>query len=149
GPQPLAGAGGAYTADGRTGLAALTSALACRTPEDLDQRLSNAHLDRAGELLFELLFGPDEARYLHVLSRTSGTPAEPCPTPTRFGLRVRVLTDVPALLGLPWRLVMWRGFLLSDNGWTVEVCSRPDPPARIDYRSPGRVLVIAPPAVDQ
>jgi hypothetical protein len=143
-PQPLAQIGKGYRALGQTGLAALSHVLASDHAEEMDLHLVGDQLDRAGELLFEVLFGADELRIQRVI-RWAASLDEPAPTPIRVRLRVRIRTDIPELCGLPWRVTQWKGYLLRDYDWTFEMCAELTARARIDHKSPGRILLIAPP----
>ncbi len=143
-PGSFAAIGESYRAHHEHGLRGLNAALTLGTAEALDRCLSGARLDSAGALLFEILFGTDE-HGIQQLIREAASIKEPHPTPIRARLRARIFTDLPELLGLPWRVTQWKGYLLRDYDWTFEVCQVLAPRARIDHRSPGRVLVIAPP----
>ena len=70
--------------------------------------------------------------------------AERQPAPSRHPVRLRVWTETPALLGLPWRLTTWSGRWLVDDGWTFEVTTEVVPQFRAILPLPCRILVVAP-----
>ena len=61
-------------------------------------------------------------------------------------LRIRVWTDDPVLLGLPWRLTTWKGLRLVDMnpGWTFEVTATEPKDRTVEFHSLSSVLVVAP-----
>jgi len=130
------------------GISALHGLLERDDLNEIKVHLAGDQLEKAGEMLFEVLFGPGPEAWGPVLRAafTSG-PGEN-PRPPRYPLRVRITTADPALgkvlLGLPWRATMFAGRILSDDGWTFEVCAGRDAGAEITYHAPGSVLILAP-----
>jgi hypothetical protein len=66
--------------------------------------------------------------------------------PTRYPLRVRLLTDDELLWGLPWAMIAYRGRRLASDGWTVELHAAshsgfPEYPPHTCY-FPGKIVLI-------
>ncbi len=77
-----------------------------------------------GEDLFQLLFGSDE----HTSSEILGAAFDrDVADPTRYPLRVRLLTDTERLYTLPWTDIAYRGRPLHQVGWTVELHAENEP----------------------
>lgn len=140
-PEPLAAVGSAYAARGRTGLDALAHVLTDGTRETLEEGLSDPLARRAGGALFEVLFGSSKERWTAALRPLF--PEGPV-VPTRHPVRVRIWTDAPVLLGLPWGLTALETSYLRDHGWTFEVTDRREPSGDRRLRLPTAVLLILP-----
>jgi len=68
------------------------------------------------------------------------------PNPIRCPLAVRVVTDDPLLVGLPWRRTRWHGYRLTEQGWRFAL-SGPDLSERdVTLPVPARVVVVVPAA---
>jgi hypothetical protein len=116
-------------------------ALDCPTPEMLFRSLGYT-VD--GEDLFQLLFGSDVRQSGEILGAAFG--GIPTADPTRYPLRVRLLTDDERLWALPWATIAYQGRRLATDGWTVELHAAshsgfPEYPPHTCY-FPGKVLLI-------
>jgi hypothetical protein len=97
-----------------------------------------------GEDLFQLLFGSDVRTSSEILGAAFGN--VPMADPTRYPLRLRLLTDDERLWALPWATITYQGRRLADEGWTVELHAAshsgvPEYPPHICY-FPGRIVLI-------
>lgn len=130
---------------GRT--APLPAALT-RFAETLDttrpEGLGRADLPAVGDALFALLFA-DGAPLAEALSELTGRTSADL-RPTRYGLRLKIVTADPLLSGLPWRLIRGQGYWLTTGAlpWTVEVAPTSAPLPSVQLRAPAKVLIIAP-----
>ena len=116
-------------------------ALDCPTPEMLF-RYPGYTVD--GEDLFQLLFGSDVRQSGEILGAAFG--GVPTADPTRYPLRVRLLTDDDRLCALPWATIAYQGRRLASDGWTVELHAAshagfPEYPPHTCY-FPGKVVLI-------
>jgi hypothetical protein len=104
------------------------------------------NLAAVGDAIFALLFG-DGAVLSTALSELTGRTQADL-RPTRYGLRLKVVTADPLLSGLPWRLIRGGGYWLTTGAlpWTIEVCPTVAPTPSVQLRAPAKVLIIAPPA---
>jgi len=134
-------AGAAYVAGDRRGIAALRHVLDAGDKAALGPALEGLPLVRAGEALFELLFGVTRDGEPSFLRRLFG---EDTATPTRHPVRLRIVTAAEALLGLPWGISAWRGSFLRDYGWTFEVSDLPAPAEMLRLKAPASMLLILP-----
>ncbi|CAN96383.1 hypothetical protein sce6216 [Sorangium cellulosum So ce56] len=139
--------GQSYRAGRAVGLAALHGVLERGLIEEMEAELAGAQLARAGEALFEALFGPEEERWSMLLRRAFEDGG--APSPIHRPLRVRLRVEDPLLSALPWRAVRWRGHVLSEWGWTFELCSSTATSERIEHQSPGRILILIPGATPE
>lgn len=140
GPR-LDAVGANYQVDGRRGLAALWHVLEAGDEATMGANLSGAQLLRAGEALFETLFGihsEDDPVFVRNLF------GEDAAAPTRHAVRVRILTKAPQLLGLPWGITAWRGSFLRDSEWTFELSDVEQPRETPRLKVPASVLLILP-----
>ncbi len=100
--------------------------------------------DLDGEQMFDLLFGRDPLIWGHLLALAVGADHRVDPTEAR--LRIRLLTDVQSLRGLPWGSIAYRGRPLYQDGWTVELHAGVEPGfpeyARHLCYFPGRVALV-------
>jgi hypothetical protein len=131
--------GATYVVGQQRGIAALRGMLDAGDPEA--PGLGGPDLARAGEALFELLFGvtrDGEPAFLHRLF------GEETATPTRHPVRLRIVTRSEELLGLPWGISAWRGSLLRDYGWTFEVSDLLAPTEMLRLKAPTSILLILP-----
>jgi len=99
-------------------------------------------LDHWGQRLYELLFGLPEAQVDSIFRQAFHQPADARPTPLRAPLRLRIATDLPELLRLPWRLTVWQGQLLGVNGWEFLPGVEPDPRTDPVTSAPSEVLLL-------
>ena len=116
-------------------------ALDCPTPGMLF-RYPGYTID--GEDLFQLLFGSDVRISGEILGAAFG--GVPTADPTRYPLRVRLLTDDERLCALPWATMAYQGRRLASDGWTVELHAAshagfPEFPPHTCY-FPGKVVLI-------
>lgn len=97
-----------------------------------------------GDALFALLFGDGAALSTALGELTGRTQADL--RPTRYGLRLKLVTADPLLSGLPWRLIRGGGYWLTTGAlpWTVEVAPTTAPQPSVQLRAPAKVLIIAP-----
>ncbi|HMU41267.1 MAG TPA: hypothetical protein PKE31_19825 [Pseudomonadota bacterium] len=133
--------------DGRTGLAAVVHLLDDGDDASLVRLLTGSAVtgeQGLGRLLYSLLF-PDASAERRVLGHLieDSVPNSEVP-PIRQGVAVRIWTDEPAFIGLPWRLTCWKGHLLADHGWTFAVTPDPVPNLPVRLSALSRVLVVAP-----
>ncbi len=96
-----------------------------------------------GAVLFQLLFGP-RARWEPLLRQVFAKPDGPPPNPPWAGVRLRIATDEPLLLGLPWRLTAWKRRLLAKEGWVFTTTHVVDPIDDYASTAPSDVLIVAP-----
>lgn len=108
---------------------------------ELDRALGNCGGD-----LFDALFGGEE--HWEPMFRTLfHQPAPgPRPNPILRPVRLRICTDEPSLLGLPWRLTAWKTHPLIDQGWTFMTAADSDPSAVGRTAAPSAVLLVTPSA---
>ncbi len=109
----------------------------------LEKFLTGTYAARLGGVLFELLFPPG-GPWQSALNRIASTTAGVNTPPTRFPVRLRVLTSDPVFAGLPWRLTAFEGKWLVDHGWTFEVTAESRPGPDLQMLLPCKILVIAP-----
>jgi hypothetical protein len=97
-----------------------------------------------GTLVFRLLLG-DQERWEPVLRSVFGRPLPaPRPTPTFGAVRMRIASEDPLLLGLPWRLASWQGQILAENGWTFSTTGEVEPTADLLTVTPPAILAVLP-----
>lgn len=108
------------------------------------EALQGQDLRPIGDALFALVFGDGDALSDALGELTGRTQADL--RPTRYGLRLKVVTDDPLLSGLPWRLIRGGGYWLTTGAlpWTVEVAPTAAPLPSVQLRAPAKVLIIAP-----
>jgi hypothetical protein len=90
--------------------------LDCLSPEQL---FACPGYDVDGEDLFQLLFGSDTQKSGEILAAAFAAGA--LADPTRYPLRVHLLTDEERLYALPWVRLSYQGRRLADDGWTIEL----------------------------
>ncbi len=95
----------------------------------------------SGAQLFQALFGPETAQWQSI-SRILFQ-QQTAPTPIRAGVRLRICTEEPLLLGLPWRLTSWNDHPLVDNNWEFTTSHQEDPSTDVTTTAPSNVLIIA------
>lgn len=94
--------------------------------------------------LFTLLFGT-ETEWEPVFRRLLQQPAsQPRPNPIRAPVRLRICTEEPLLLALPWSLITWNHYRLSEQGWTFTTTSVLDPTEDCATSTPCPALIVAP-----
>ncbi len=94
--------------------------------------------------LFALLFGA-ETEWEPVFRRLFQQPApQPRPNPIRAPVRLRICTEEPLLLALPWSLTTWNHYRLSEQGWTFTTTGVSDPTEDVVTSTPCPVLIVAP-----
>lgn len=99
--------------------------------------------DPQGEL-FALLFGT-ETEWEPVFRRLFQQPApQPRPNPIRAPVRLRICTEEPLLLALPWSSITWNHYRLSEQGWTFTTTSVLDPTEDCATSTPCPALIVAP-----
>lgn len=102
--------------------------------------------DPGGDMLFQLLFGSDSAKFeqLFALAFSTDHPVAPTWAP----LRLRLITAAEQLRVLPWSKIAYQGRPLSEAGWTVEFNASDEPGfpeySRHLFYFPGRVLLAGP-----
>ena len=77
-----------------------------------------------GDHLYSLLFGDDTAQRDEILGGAFGLDRNEKVAAGRHPLRVRLMTDDPNLLMLPWATISERGRPLRELGWSVELTPR-------------------------
>jgi hypothetical protein len=115
--------------------------LTCPSPQMLFSYPSYA-VD--GEDLFQVLFGSDVYTSGEILGAAFG--AVPTADPTRYPLRIHLLTDDDRLCALPWATIAYQRRRLTHDGWTVELhhdshSGFPEYPQHTCY-FPGKVVLI-------
>jgi hypothetical protein len=94
--------------------------------------------------LFELLFGT-ETEWDPVFRHLFQQPApQPRPNPIRAPVRLRICTEEPLLLALPWSLTLWNHYRLSERGWTFTTTGMLDPTEDCVTSTPCPALIVAP-----
>jgi len=95
----------------------------------------------AGEILFKLLFGTGESweKVSHALFQQRQSY-----NPIWAPVRLRLCTDDPVLLRLPWCLTAWNDWLLVDRGWEFTTTHVTDPTEDYMTYAPCEVLIVAP-----
>ncbi len=121
----------------RLRLSDLLSAIAAKVPPSIE----GARFCAMGEILFDTLFGHDEAAWRPVLTNVYKQPGM---NPTYRGVRVRVVSQDQRLAALPWMSVHWKGAALIEHQWTFEVGGDPASDVDVALSAPGRLLLIAP-----
>ena len=108
--------------------------------------LRTVQLGPVGDALFALLFGDGSALSTALGELTGRTQTDL--RPTRYGLRLKIVTSDARLSGLPWRLIRGGGYWLATGAlpWTIEVCPTTAPAPSVQLRAPAKTLIIAPPA---
>ncbi|MCP4667013.1 MAG: hypothetical protein GY849_11675, partial [Deltaproteobacteria bacterium] len=98
-----------------------------------------------GESLFRLLFG-GEAQWEPVF-RTLFNVQDPKisrPNPTFAPVRLRICSEDPRFLSLPFRLTAWNGRTLVNDGWEFLTSHVIDPEQDHELSTPCNILMIAP-----
>jgi hypothetical protein len=95
--------------------------------------------------MFTLLFGA-ETEWEPVFRRLFQQPApQPRPNPILASVHLRICTEEPLLLALPWSLTTWNGYRLSgEQGWTFTTTGVLDPTEDVITSTPCPVLIVAP-----
>ncbi|MDS4030521.1 MAG: hypothetical protein RKO66_10660, partial [Candidatus Contendobacter sp.] len=94
--------------------------------------------------LFALLFGA-ETEWEPVFRRLFQQPApQPRPNPILHPVRLRICTEEPLLLALPWSLITWNHYRLSERGWTFTTTGVLDPTEDCKTSTPCPALIVAP-----
>jgi hypothetical protein len=101
-----------------------------------------------GGVLFDLLFGP-EHRWETIFRTAFHLEHGARPTPIRAPLRVRVCSEDPLFLNLPWRLTAWEGRLLVNSDWLFVNAAVCDPNDDCTTTAPCGVLLVLPHARPQ
>lgn len=133
--------GASYVVDHRRGLAALRHVLTAGDKETIGANFDGQQLVRAGEAMFEVLFGAGGNADSTALCKVLG---EECRVPTRHPVRVRIVTSAEELIGLPWGIAAWRGSFLRDYGWIFEVTGTLIAAGNERLKLPTSVLAILP-----
>ncbi len=96
-----------------------------------------------GQILFEILFGPDpewEQIMRTLFHKGDGSR----PNPTYAPARLRIFTELPLLLGLPWRLAAWNNYRLAVTpGWELATTGVSVPEDSVLTTAPCNVLIVA------
>ncbi len=97
-----------------------------------------------GARLFELLFGTErqQEKIFCALFRQSSPP----PSPILAPVRLRICTDDPLLLRLPWRLSTWNDWPLAERNWEFTTTHVLNPSGDYATYAPCEVLIVAPQA---
>ncbi len=115
-----------------------------RLPDATSSPLTEPVHERRGALLFELLFG-DETQWEGIFRNLFHQPPEqPRPNPIRSPVKLRICTDDPQLLSLPWRLTAWHDYRLVHQGWTFATTQQLQPTDSYTTTAPCNVLIVAP-----
>ncbi len=97
-----------------------------------------------GDALFALLFG-GETDWEPLFRTLFGYPEYGTrPNPTRGGVRLRLCSQAPLLLSLPWTLLSWDGRCLIDVGWKITTGSDVEPLRDCVTVPTGEFLVVWP-----
>lgn len=97
----------------------------------------------AGQALFDVLFGTETA-WEPLLRSLFRQPAPALrPNPIRAGVRLRLCTQEPFLLGLPWRLLAWQHYPLAAYGWLCLTTPRLEPTESYTTTAPCTMLLVA------
>lgn len=94
--------------------------------------------------LFALLFGAEtewEPVFRRLFQRSD---PQPRPNPIFAPVRVRIRTEEPLLLALPWSLTTWNHYRLSEQGWTFTTTGVLDPTEDCATSTPCPALIVAP-----
>ncbi|WP_428267560.1 hypothetical protein [Haliangium sp.] len=135
-----------YTPAGGThlrGLDAITAVLDAGKAPELVHYFTQGDLVDVGHIFFTTLLG-SSSRWEPVLRRLFDEHGEVRPNPPRRSVRVRIWTNVDALIDLPWRLTAWKGKFLVESGWTFEVVAVAEAGPDIRFETPCPILVVAP-----
>jgi len=125
-------------------------------PIDIDIPETNAEheltlwepcLSFESEALFGLLFGEEPAAWSRVLAAAAGQEARGEVAPSRYRLRLRLLTEGNDLVKLPWASLSYQGTPLRQSGWTLELSQQPYPDQcpqfpNHSFSMPGPVLLV-------
>ena len=130
-----------YRVDGRSGVAAIYRVLDDGRGAKLSEHLTGERLLGAGRVLFEAVFGPDEAAWKPCLQRLFGDGST---APQRHRVRLRVVTNDPQLQAMPWGIMAFGDDYLRDYGWTFEVGTEVAPRGDVELSLPTGVLLILP-----
>lgn len=125
---------------GLQGIRALDEALDQGAWVKLQQHLAGAAATNAGQMLWELLFGDGDG-WQQVLGQVCGAEVR---NPTRHAVRLRIWTEDPLLLAVPWRLLAFQGKALLDHGWTMEAVQDERCEGVLHLSPPLPILVLAP-----
>src|SRR5262249_23531668 len=99
--------------------------------------------DDAGRVLFDVLFGT-ETTWEPIFRSLFHQPAPaPRPNPIRAGVRLRLCTHDPLLLGLPWRRLAWQQYRLAEYGWECLTTQTLSPTESYSTTAPCNVLLVA------
>ncbi len=149
-PKPLRQFGEDLQFADHRGVDAINALLNVPNEQMLAAGLCGDQGEAIGALLFSLLF-PDEQIWRPVLAGLLGVENPDRVSPLKQSLRLRIWTEHPALLALPWRLTTWNRQWLLNSQWTFELTSVEQPSETLALHTPCRVLVVIPhyqPAVD-
>lgn len=138
-------AGTEFNYNGLRGAEALNYLLNLGQEHLLEQHLAGKAALDVGAALFDILFPPDQ-RWQAVMRRLAGYDADRSVvvSPAQEEVRLRICTQEPSLLTLPWRLLAWRRQFLADENWTVEVVPSLSAAAKVKLLVPAKFLVVAP-----
>jgi hypothetical protein len=139
--QPFSEIGSAYRVSRQSGLAAIDHVLDDGGDHKLEQHLSGDRLLLAGQVLFETVFGSEEAGWAPCFKRLFG---EERASPPRHPVRLRVVTEDPQLRTMPWGIMAFGGGYLRDSGWTFEIGTQVAPLRDVDLSLPTGILLILP-----
>lgn len=114
------------------------------SPDVTPSQLTEAVPERHGEQLFELLFGHETQWEGLFRSLFHQPPDQPHPNPIRSPVQLRICTDDPQLLSLPWRLTSWHAYRLVNQGWTFSTTQQLQPTDSYTTTAPCNVLLVAP-----
>lgn len=127
----------------RRGVAAIHALLDENDENQFDAAVRGELGQRIGRLLFELLF-PEEALWRKLFAGLFSLGDQRLANPSLHPVRLRVWTEDPELLSLPWRMTLWQSEWLLNSGWTFEVVKTPRSDGLLALRSPCKLLVVAP-----
>jgi hypothetical protein len=142
-PKPLRQFGADLQVGDHRGVDAINALLNVPDEKTLETGLCGHQGEAIGALLFALLF-PDEQIWRPVLAGLLGVENPDRVSPLKQSLRLRIWTEHPALLALPWRLTTWNRQWLLNSQWTFELTSVEQPSETLALHTPCRVLVVIP-----
>lgn len=109
-----------------------------------EDALAAQSLSAPGETLFRVLFGA-ETEWRQV-ARALFQQTSTLLNPIGASVRLRVATDDPVLLRLPWCLTAWNDYPLVNHGWEFTTTHVVEPTTDCTTYAPCEVLIIAPQA---
>lgn len=119
-PKSIRSFGQGITYRNQSGIEAVNALLDAGDQKELERGLSGERGRAIGQLMFELLF-PEEVIWRKLLQGLLGAATPEMTSPTKDAVRLRIWTEDPALMALPWRMAQRNGLWLLNSGWTFEL----------------------------